>query len=79
MGRRFVHGISDDVWHGRAVPAVPAAWKNRTGSPWRDLPDERVSRKGAYSRLRRWALDGNWQNLVTAAPAVAAAAGELGC
>ncbi|MFI7609544.1 transposase [Micromonospora sp. NPDC049366] len=53
------------------------AWKYRTGSPWHDLPAEFGSWKGAYSRLRRWTLDGTWQRLLTAVQADADAAGEL--
>jgi putative transposase len=45
------------------------AWKYRTGSSWRDLPDELGSWKGAYSRFRRWTLDGTWQHLLTAVQA----------
>jgi len=37
--------------HREVIEAI--AWKYRTGSPWRDLPDELGSWKGAYSRFRR--------------------------
>jgi transposase len=54
-----------------------------------DLPAEFGSWKGAYSRLRNWAIDGTWQrvfnidrsveflDLVTACHAVVAAAGRV--
>lgn len=45
--------------HREVIEAI--AWKYRTGSPWRDLPAEFGSWKGAYSRFRRWTLDGTWQ------------------
>ncbi|MEU4691663.1 IS5 family transposase [Actinoplanes sp. NPDC023714] len=61
--------------HREVIEAI--AWKYRTGSPWRDLPDELGSWKGAYSRFRRWTLDGTWQHLLTAVQADADAAGEL--
>ena len=61
--------------HREVIEAI--AWKYRTGSPWRDLPTEFGSWKGAYSRFRRWTLDGTWQRLLTAVQADADAAGEL--
>ncbi|MFI1196821.1 IS5 family transposase [Micromonospora sp. NPDC020750] len=61
--------------HREVIEAI--AWKYRTGSPWRDLPAEFSSWKGAYSRFRRWTLDGTWQRLLTAVQADADAAGEL--
>jgi transposase len=61
--------------HREVIEAI--AWKYRTGSPWRDLPAEFGSWKGAYSRFRRWTLDGTWQRLLTAVQADADAAGEL--
>ena len=45
--------------------------------PWRDLPTEFGSWKGAYSRFRRWTLDGTWQRLASAVQADADAAGEM--
>ena len=33
--------------------------------------------KGAYTRLRRWSIDGTWQRLLAAVQADADAAGEL--
>ncbi len=53
------------------------ACKYRTGSPWRDLPTALGSWKGAYSRFRKWTMDGTWQRLLSAVQADADAAGEL--
>jgi transposase len=61
--------------HRTVLEAI--AWKYRTGSPWRDLPEELGSWKGAYTRLRRWSIDGTWQRLFTAVQADIDAAGEL--
>lgn len=33
-------------------------WINRTGAPWRDLPERYGSWKTVYTRLTRWAHDG---------------------
>ncbi|WP_442803776.1 transposase [Streptomyces pseudogriseolus] len=38
--------------HRRTLEAI--AWKYRTGSPWRDLPDELGSFQTAHKRLIRW-------------------------
>lgn len=42
--------------HRRTLEAI--VWKYRTGSPWRDLPDELGSFQTAHKRLLRWAVDG---------------------
>ncbi|MGA5499365.1 IS5 family transposase [Streptomyces cinereoruber] len=47
--------------HRQVIDAI--AWKYRTGSPWMDLPAEFGSWKGAYSRLRNWAIDGTWERV----------------
>ncbi|WP_443043457.1 IS5 family transposase [Streptomyces sp. GF20] len=49
--------------HRQVIDAI--AWKYRTGSPWMDLPPEFGSWKGAYSRLRNWAIDGTWERVFT--------------
>ncbi|WP_443033933.1 IS5 family transposase [Streptomyces sp. AD681] len=42
--------------HRRTLEAI--AWKYRTCSPWRDLPDELGSFQTAHKRLIRWAMGG---------------------
>ncbi len=37
-------------------------WKLRTGSPWRDVPEEFCPWKTAYNRFNRWSLKGLWEN-----------------
>ncbi len=54
------------------------AWKYRTNSPWRDLPDELGPFQTAHKRLIRWAVDGTWQNILTAAPSAADAGDDIG-
>lgn len=53
------------------------AWKYRTGSPWKDLPEQYGSWKGVYTRLRHWAMDGTWERVFSALVAQADARGEL--
>ncbi|MET8047802.1 IS5 family transposase [Streptosporangium sp. NPDC005286] len=55
--------------HRRTLEAI--AWKYRTCSPWRDLPDELGSFQTAHKRLIRWAVDGTWTKILTAVPAAA--------
>ena len=50
--------------HRRTLEAI--AWKYRTNSPWRDLPDELGSFKTAHKGLIRWAVDGTWETILTA-------------
>lgn len=53
------------------------AFKYRTGTPWRDLPEHFGSWKGAHNRLRKWATDGTWKKVFTALLAQADAEGDL--
>ena len=36
-------------------------WIGRTGSPWRDLPEERGKWSSVHKRFIRWAKSGIWQ------------------
>jgi transposase len=53
------------------------AWKYRTGSPWRDMPEDFGPWQTVYSRFRRWARDGTWHRILTALQARADAAGDI--
>nr|WP_107066121.1 MULTISPECIES: IS5 family transposase [unclassified Streptomyces] len=55
--------------HRRTLEAI--AWKYRTGSPWRDLPDALGSFQTAHKRLLRWAVDGTCQRILAALLAAA--------
>ena len=61
--------------HRQVIEAI--AWKYRTGSPRRELPQRYGPWQTAYYRLTRWAGDGTWQRLLEAVQADADAAGEL--
>ena len=41
-------------------------WIARTGSPWRDLPDEFGKWYTAYTRCRRWSQSGVWRDVFEA-------------
>ncbi|MFI9810133.1 IS5 family transposase [Streptomyces sp. NPDC052301] len=61
--------------HRRTLEAI--AWKYRTNSPWRDLPDELGSFQTAHKRLIRWAVDGTWEMILAAVLAAADADDDL--
>uniref|UniRef100_UPI0040403AE3 IS5 family transposase n=1 Tax=Streptomyces sp. f51 TaxID=1827742 RepID=UPI0040403AE3 len=62
--------------HRRTLEAI--AWKYRTCSPWRDLPDELGSFQTAHKRLIRWAMDGTWERIFAAVLAAAEGADDIG-
>ena len=41
-------------------------WIARTGSPWRDLPDEFGKWYSVYRQFRRWTLAGLWEQIMEA-------------
>ncbi|WP_437043335.1 IS5 family transposase [Streptomyces sp. enrichment culture] len=62
--------------HRRTLEAI--AWKYRTCSPWRDLPDELGSFQTAHKRLIRWAVDGTWERILAAVLAAADDSDDIG-
>ncbi|MEV8536875.1 IS5 family transposase [Streptomyces sp. NPDC051211] len=62
--------------HRRTLEAI--AWKYRTCSPRRDLPDELGPFQTAHKRLIRWAMDGTWERILAAVLAAADDADDLG-
>lgn len=54
------------------------AWKYRTNSPWRDLPEELGSFRTVHKRLIRWAVDGTWEKIFAAVLAAADAIDDIG-
>ena len=41
-------------------------WVGRTGSPWRDLPEEFGKWSSVYRQFRRWTLAGLWEGILQA-------------
>jgi len=41
-------------------------WIARTGSPWRDLPEEFGRWSSVYRQFRRWTLAGLWEQILEA-------------
>jgi transposase len=51
-------------------------WRFRTGSPWRDLPEEYGPWSTVYDRFRSWVSTGVFEELMQAVIAEAAARGQ---
>jgi transposase len=43
-------------------------WGNRTGSPWRDLPEVSGHWHRVYVRYSRWGKNGTWERLFSSVP-----------
>ncbi|MES5825556.1 transposase [Streptomyces sp. RG80] len=52
-------------------------WKFRTGTDWRDVPDQYGPWQTLHTRFRRWALDGTFEQMRQAAQSQADAAGGI--
>ncbi len=52
-------------------------WVNRTGAPWRDLPDEYGPWQTVATRFYRWRRAGIWDRILAALQEEADAAGDL--
>jgi transposase len=62
-------------WLAHRMVVEGLAWRFRTGSPWRDLPERFGPWNTVFKRFDRWAKDGTWQKILTV---VQAHADELG-
>lgn len=49
--------------HRRTLEGI--AWRFRTGSPWRDLPEYFGPWQSVWERHRRWSLDGTYAAVFT--------------
>lgn len=50
--------------HRRTLEAI--AWRFRTGSPWRDLPEHLGAWQSIWERHRRWSSDGTYAKMFAA-------------
>ena len=50
--------------HRRVLDGI--FWITRTGSQWRDLPEEFVKWSSVYRQFRRWAVAGLWDLILDA-------------
>ena len=61
----------------RRVVVEATAWRFRTGSAWRDLPDRFGSWNTIYKNFRRWAAEGVWEDLLAHVQRRASLQGEI--
>jgi transposase len=52
-------------------------WRERTGAPWRDMPERYGPWSTVYSRFRRWRLAGIWDRVFAAVQQEADADGQV--
>src|SRR5438874_7677648 len=52
-------------------------WRERTGAPWRDLPERYGPWQTCYDRFVRWRRDGTWDRLLAHAQTKSDAVGEV--
>ena len=53
------------------------AWRFRTGSPWRDVPERFGSWNTIFKRFSLWAKAGVWERLLEQVQSIAAANGDI--
>ena len=61
--------------HRRIIDGI--LWRERTGAPWRDLPERYGPWSTVYSRFWRWRAAGIWDRIFAAVQQQADAAGEV--
>jgi transposase len=61
--------------HRRIINGI--LWIDRTGAPWRDLPERYAPWQTCYDRLVRWRRSGVWQRVLQTLQGQADAAGDL--
>ena len=54
-----------------------AAWRYRTGSPWREIPERFGSWNTIYKNLSRWASQGVWARVLETVQSLTHQRGEL--
>jgi transposase len=53
-------------WKDHRTVVSGVLFRERTGLPWRDLPERFGNWKTVYDRKRRWAIDGTWTRITEA-------------
>jgi len=61
----------------RRTVVEATAWRFRTGSPWRDLPERFGNWNTIYKNFDRWSDAGVWAQVLQAVQALAQRSGEL--
>ena len=71
------HGMRGGRFRNHRAVLEGIAWRFRTGSPWRDLPERFGPWQTVWKRHDRFSADGTYARLLQAVQADADAAGEL--
>jgi len=50
-------------WNDHRLTLEAIYWRFRTGSPWRDLPEEFGAWQSVAERHRRWSADGTYERM----------------
>lgn len=53
-------------WNDHRLTLEGICWRFRTGSPWRDLPEEFGAWQSVWERHRRWSADGTYEQMFAA-------------
>ena len=61
----------------RRLIVEATAWRFRTGSPWRDVPERFGNWNTVYKHFNAWAKDGTWTKALAHIHALANAGGEV--
>lgn len=64
-----------NVDHRRIIDGI--LWRERTGAPWRDLPERYGPWSTVYSRFWRWRQAGIWERIFAAVQREGDAAGRI--
>ena len=64
-----------NVEHRRIINGI--LWRERTGAPWRDLPERYGPWSTVYSRFWRWRVAGIWDRILAAVQRQADKDGEV--
>ncbi|AEY94269.1 transposase (plasmid) [Streptomyces hygroscopicus subsp. jinggangensis 5008] len=64
-----VGGRRGGRWAGHRRVINGILFRERTGVPWRDLPERFGKWKTVYERHRRWSADGTWERILQAVQA----------
>jgi len=53
-------------WNDHRLTLEGIAWRFRTGSPWRDVPEEFGAWQSLWKRHRLWSTDGTYEQMFAA-------------
>jgi transposase len=66
LAEKRLHRAGGTVINDPRLFVEAVLWIARTGSPWRDLPQEYGKWQTAYARFHRWIESGRWDSILEA-------------